>query len=128
MKTNSQGVVSRSFSVFKKGLAVLYFIGFVLHGLDLLDLRLSFSSMDGFWKTWILSLFISDALAALGLYLEKWWGDLLFVAIALAQIGVYSFTSVFGPQTFLIYFHVGCLATYMAFKILNNKNVSKTLS
>lgn len=36
-----------------KILACLYFLGGVLHILDLFDLRLKFSELENYWKIWI---------------------------------------------------------------------------
>lgn len=116
------GLIHQSFSIFKMILAILYFIGFSLHFLDVMNLRLNFSDMDLVWKSWILFLLIFDLLASTGLFLKKLWGELLFIFIAVAQLIAYiGFPSFFGEQEFLIYFHLICLSIYTALKILDSR-------
>lgn len=106
-------LISQVFSIFKVILAVFYFIGFLLHALDVANIRLNFSEMDLIWKSWILFLFIFDLLASAGLFLRKLWGEFLFILIATAQMIAYiGFSSFFGEQKFLIVFHITCLVLY----------------
>lgn len=119
---SQSGPLSKSFSVFKIILAVLYFIGFLLHALDVMNLRLNFSEMDLIWKSWILFLMTFDLLASIGLFLKKLWGELFFILIAVAQLIAYiGFPSFFGEQGFLIYFHVICLSIYTALNIFDSR-------
>lgn len=114
------GLIRKSFSIFKLILAILYFIGFSLHLLDILNLRLHFSDMDLVWKSWILFLLIFDLLAAMGLFLKKLWGEGLFILVAVAQLIAYmGFSAFFGEQDFLVYFHIICLSIYMVLKIFD---------
>ena len=122
------GFLRQTFSIFKIILAVLYFIGFSLHFLDVMNLRLSFSAMDLIWKSWILFLLIFDLLASIGLFLKKSWGELLFIVIAVAQLIAYiGFPSFFGEQGFLIYFHIICLSIYTVLKIFDLRSSTKLL-
>jgi len=105
------------FKNFLRILAVLYFIAFIFHFLDLFDLRLSFSKMDELQKVWIVYLFLFDLIASIGLWFQKKWGELLFMFIAVSQIVVYGFFREFlGPQTFLIWFHLITLLFYFLLK------------
>jgi len=109
--------LQKTFPIFRLTLAILYFIGFLLHVLDVMNLRLNFSEMDFILKIWILFLLIFDLLASIGLFLRKPWGEFLFISIATVQLVAYiGFSSFFGPQEFLIIFHLLCLAIYGIFK------------
>jgi hypothetical protein len=119
---SQSGPLNKSFSVFKIILAVLYFIGFLLHALDVMNLRLNFSDMDLIWKSWILFLLLFDLFASIGLFLKSLWGELLFILIAVAQLIAYiGFPSFFVEQEFLIYFHLICLSIYTALKIFDSR-------
>lgn len=114
---NQLRLPSRAFSIFKMAVGVIYFIGFFLHALDVMSLRLNFSEIDFLWKSWILFLLIFDLIASAGLILKKFWGEIAFIMVALAQLTAYlGFSSVFGEQSFLIIFHIVCLAIYGFFK------------
>lgn len=116
------GLINKSFSIFKLILAVFYFIGFLLHALDVANIRLNFSEMDLIWKSWILFLLIFDLLASIGLFLRKPWGDFLFILIAMTQLIAYiGFSSFFGEQGFLIVFHIICLAIYCFLKVFSSQ-------
>lgn len=105
---------------FRQMLAVFYLLGFILHCLDVLNLRIRFSEVDMIWKVWIIFLLIFDLLASIGLYRQKLWGDILFILIAFTQLFAYiQFSSFFGDQRFLIYFHIVCLGVYGALKFWN---------
>ncbi len=110
------------FKLFSKIILMLsfaYFIGFVLHLLDILNLRLQFSGMDTIWKAWIVLLLILDLLASIGLFRKKAWGELVFLFVAVAQIVVYTqFRSKFGEQEFLVMFHFVSIGVYGVLKIL----------
>lgn len=117
---SKSGLIKQCFSIFKRTLAVLYFIGFLLHALDVMNLRLNFSEMDLIWKSWILFLLIFDLLASIGLFLRKLWGELLFILIASAQLIAYvGFPSFFGEQESLIVFHIICLTLYGILKVFD---------
>ena len=115
-------------------LAILYFIGAVLHFLDLFDQRLVFSEMDSILKTWIVYLLIGDFVAAVGLWRCKKFGEITFLIIAVSQLIAYGiFESVFGDQTLLIIFHLVTVFLYEFLKIrtsgeygLIDKKVGKT--
>lgn len=106
-----------AFRRFQIVLGVTYSFGSVLHALDIFGLRLNFSEMNPIWKAWILFLLVFDLIAALGLFLNKLWGEVAFVVVALTQLIAYlGFSSVFGEQDFLIWFHIVCLLSYIALK------------
>ncbi len=108
---------SKLFTYYKYVLGASYFIGFLLHALDVMDMRLNFSKMDLMWKSWILFLLIFDFIASAGLILNKFWGEVAFIIVALAQLTAYlGFSSFFGDQTFLIFFHITCLVIYGFFR------------
>lgn len=116
----------RAFSFFKIALGLMYFSGFVLHAMDVMNLRLNFSEMNSIWKSWILFLLVFDLIASVGLILKRLWGEVAFIMVALAQLIAYmGFSSFFGDQTFIIIFHIICLVIYGLFKIQDFK---KTLT
>ena len=95
-------------------LALLYFFGACLHGLDLIDLRLHFSEMDFVWKAWIVYLFIFDLIASAGLWMGKRWGIATFMLVAISQLFAYLwYRSFFGDQVFLVVFHILTLTLFM---------------
>lgn len=114
--------------VFSKVLSILYFVGFFLHFLDLLNLRLNFAEMSTPWKAWIVYLTLLDLIASVGLWKQKIWGELVFISVALSQLIVYvGFKNYFGSQEALVWFHIFTLAIYVVLKInLHLKNI-KTL-
>lgn len=104
-------------SIYRRVLALLYFFGFLLHLSDVFDFRLSFSKMDPLWKAWILFLLLADLFAAMGLWAQKEYGDILFVIIATSQLIAYvGFKNIFGDQSELILFHVITLIIYFAIR------------
>ena len=108
-------------------LAICYLGGFILHVLDILNLRLHFTEMDSVWKTWIIFLAIFDLLTAIGLFRKKLWGELVFLLVAVAQLVAYTrFQQIFGQQEFLIRFHTVCLGTYGILKVLEACRKSET--
>ena len=110
------------FKLFSKVILMLsftYFIVFVLHILDILNLRLQFSSMDTVWKTWIIFLLVLDLVASIGLFRKRIWGEIAFFVVALAQLVAYTkFTTIFGEQEFLIVFHCFCIGIYSVLRTL----------
>lgn len=109
---------------FLRMLAVFYFIGAVLHLLDVLGLRLDFSNMSFGWKIWIIFLLVGDAIASFGLWRYKKYGEYLFLLISFSQLIAYGcFEDFFGDQTVLIVFHFVCLVAYLFFKL--NKRGSR---
>lgn len=101
--------------LYNKFISVCYFIGSVLHLLDLLDLRIKYSEMNSIWKSWIVYLFIADFIAAIGLWKNKTYGAILFFIIAASQIVAYTvFVDRFSPQPFLIYFHFITIIIYLS--------------
>lgn len=110
------------FSFYLRLLSGLYFLGFALHLLDVLNLRLSFTDMDMIWKIWILYLLVFDLIASVGLWLQKKWGKYAFLFIAATQLVAYSiFKEQFGDQNILIYFHI---LTLILFFLLRPKTFS----
>lgn len=102
-------------------LACLYFLGGVLHILDLFDLRLKFSELENYWKIWICYLCIMDLIASVGLWRFKRWGIYCFLLVATSQLVAYlGFPNYFGNQYSLIAFH---LVTLLIFVILLSKNL-----
>ena len=98
-------------------ISVLYFLGTVLHILDILDLRFKFSTMTSIWKIWTVFLIIADAIAAVGLWKGKLIGECAFLLVAITQLLVYSvFLSYFGNQQELILFHSITICIYMVLK------------
>jgi hypothetical protein len=94
-------------------LSILYLIGAILHGLDLLDLRLQFSGMSPAWKGWIVFLLVFDLIAAVGLSKRARWGIGTFLLVASAQLIAYlGFRSFFGDQWFLVVFHAVTVGVY----------------
>lgn len=75
-------------AVYRRVLAILYFIGFLLHLTDVFDLRLSFSNMDSLWKIWIIFLLV-------------------------AYVG---FKRIFGDQNDLVLFHIVTLLIYFGLR------------
>lgn len=104
-----------------KILACLYFLGGVLHLLDLFDLRLKLSGMATHWKVWIYYLTTMDLVTSIGLWTQKWWGVYCFLLVAVSQLIAYGmFKNYFGSQNFLIFFH---LTTLIIYGILNANNL-----
>lgn len=114
MKKNTS---DRRFEIFSKTFSILYLVGFLLHTLDVMDLRLKFSEMNSIWKTWILFLLVSDLITSVGLWFRKDWGELFFLIVTLSQLIAYTyFTDIFGDQVFLIGFHAVAMTTYCVLK------------
>lgn len=112
--------------IYLKVLACFYFVGSLLHLLDLLDLRLKFSEMSLVWQIWIIYLMVIDILAAVGLWRQKSWGILLFLTVAASQLIAYiGFVGIFGRQDSLIVFHVLTLTAYQFFKWRNPKSAAQ---
>lgn len=102
-----------------KVLAACYFVGFALHVLDLLELRLPFWGMPTGWKLWIVYLLIADLGAAVGLWMQQPWGVGLFLLVAISQLVAYlGYHSYFGDQEFLIAFHIITLLIFVVLLIL----------
>lgn len=105
-------------SRFLRILAAFYLIGAALHLAEIFGLRLDFTNMSLGRKGWILYLFIGDAIAAVGLWRQKKYGEYLFLIISFSQLIAYGwFRDFFGDQTILIAFHLVCLGTYLFFKL-----------
>lgn len=108
--------------IYLRVLALCYFVGFFLHLLDVLGARLDFQKMSPLWKGWILYLLCADLLAAIGLWLRTRWGAGLFLMIALSQLVAYGwFPHVFGPQSFLIGFHLISVGLFLVLVRLDGK-------
>lgn len=107
-------VISKALSKFRFLIAVLYFLGFILHVGDMFDLRLSFSTMTTIWKYWIVFLLIFDLLTAVGLFLKKIWGEIFLLIVSCSQLVAYTqFAHIFEDQVFLVRFHVVVLSAYV---------------
>lgn len=103
---------------FLRILSVCYGIGFLLHVADLTNLRLRFSEMSPQWKVWTAYLLIADVIAAIGLWRQATWGIAAFLVISLSQLVAYlGFRSIFGDQTFLIFFHLVTLLIYFSMNL-----------
>ncbi len=104
-------------NLFLRILSVLYFIGFVLHLLDLFGLRLDFVSMSIEWKAWIIFLMIGDLVASIGLWRQQKWAVFLFIGIAIFQLIAYS-GLLDSPmnQVFVICFHILTVSVYFFLK------------
>lgn len=99
-----------------KFLASLYFLGGILHILDLFDLRLKFSELGNHWKIWIVYLSVMDLITSIGLWQLKRWGIYCFFFVMISQLVVYiGFPNYFGNQYALITFH---LLTLLVFAVL----------
>lgn len=104
--------------IYLRLLSILYLSGFLLHVMDLMDLRLVFTDMNLTWKAWIVFLTIGDFIAAVGLWLLKPWGIIAFQMIAISQLVAYlGFKDTFGGQTALVVFHVMTLTVYCFLKV-----------
>lgn len=105
-------------------LASIYFLGGILHVLDVFDRRLKFSEMSYVWQVWIVYLMVFDILAAIGLWQQKKWGISLFLLIAISQLIAYiCFSNVFGRQNILIAIHIATLAVYQFLKWTGSRKV-----
>jgi len=94
-------------------IALCYAVGFLLHAMDLFDMRLPFSHMERYWQVWIVYLLIGDFVTAVLLWRRSFWGIVGFQTIAVTQLIAYLFfEEYFGRQGFLVVFHVVTLATY----------------
>lgn len=99
--------------IYLRFLAICYFVGFVLHAMDVLDLRLQFSQMSLIWQIWIVYLLIFDFLASVGLWLARAWGIVIFVTVAASQLIAYIFfQNIFGSQMLLVYFHFATIGMF----------------
>lgn len=106
-------------------IGLAYTIGFILHVFDLFGARLNFLAMNWIWQSWILFLVVFDLATALGLFLGKGWGQLCFLMVAVSQLVAYTFFSnFFGPQQFLICFHVICLSLFFFLKIRTRESIA----
>jgi hypothetical protein len=100
--------------IYLKIIGTLYFIGFLLHVLDLFGARLNFVEMKTILKLWIVYLTVADAIAAYGLIKSKLFGEVVFLIVAFSQLVAYSiFTHIFGAQTPLIIFHLLTIGIYI---------------
>lgn len=98
---------------FLRVVSILYFVGAILHVMDILDLRLKFSEMNLVWRIWIVFLCAADFAASFGLWKNRIWGIYLFFLIAVSQIVAYvGFKTIFGDQQPLIVFHLISLALF----------------
>lgn len=103
-----------SFKIYLKFLSLAYFIGFIFHLADILDLRFIYSKMDRTWQIWTVYLTIMDLAAAFGLWRQKRWGSRLFLIVASSQLVIYLvFINKFGRQDFLVGFHLVTIIIYI---------------
>lgn len=99
---------------FLRFIAITYFIGFILHLLDIFDLRLKMSELCFTWKIWIYYLLIFDFLTALFLWRKSSIGEVLFLMVAVSQLIAYvGFKNIFGEQNFLVIFHIISVGIYI---------------
>ncbi|WP_374033268.1 DUF6163 family protein [Bdellovibrio bacteriovorus] len=113
--------------IYLKIMAACYFIGGLLHVLDVFDLRLKFSEMSFVWKSWILYLLVLDLVAAVGLWQRKSWGTALFLVVAMSQLIAYlGFRNIFGRQDTLIVFHVITLAVFVVLRTMEYRSTRRT--
>lgn len=111
-------VQAKIFSRFLLFVGCLYAVGFLLHLLDVLGLRLNFAEMNSLWRSWIVFLLVFDLAAAIGLFLKRWWGQVSFLLVAVCQLIAYTkFSDIFGGQDVLIYFHWSTLGIYGLLKL-----------
>jgi len=104
--------------IYLKFLAICYLIGFFFHLLDLFDLREKFSQMNLPLKVLTIVLLPGDSLAAIGLWLNKDWGILIFVSIAIYELICFlGFPKIYGKQTFFVVFHFVTLSVLSYFLI-----------
>ncbi|MGZ3744553.1 MAG: hypothetical protein ACXVB1_06410 [Pseudobdellovibrionaceae bacterium] len=110
-------------------LSSFYFIGFLLHLADFLDLRLKFSEMPLGWKAWIVYLGVMDLFAALGLWYKHKIGIILFFIIAISQLIAYLiFRDYFGDQISLIFFHLVTIGIYLTLLKYENPRIKLSKS
>lgn len=104
--------------LYLKILGVFYFIGGILHILDVFHLRLKFGELPLYWKYWIIYLLVFDLMAAIGLWYQRRWGQFLFLLISGSQLIAYiGFANFFGNQYPLIAFHIVTLAAYLLIQL-----------
>lgn len=103
---------------FLKFLAIMYFLGFALHLLDVFNLRINLSELNMSWKIWIFYLLVFDLLTAVFLWKKSKLGEVLFLCVASSQLIAYlGFKSFFGDQLFLVVFHCICILAYILFSL-----------
>ena len=108
--------------IYLKIIGVFYFVGFILHVMDLFGARLNFTEMKMVWKIWIIYLTLADATASYGLIRNRIFGEILFLVVAFSQLVAYTiFAHIFGPQTLLIIFHLLTVGIYIF--LLRAKNL-----
>lgn len=99
-------------------LGICYALGAFLHFLDLLDLRLQFSSMSLTWQSWIVFLLVADLATSICLIKNKELARYLFIFVATMQLIVYlAFSDIFGSQYLLIIFHAITLIIFFVVQI-----------
>lgn len=99
---------------FLKILSGCYFVGAILHLLDILSLRQDFSTLNETWKLWTIFLFAADSFVAVGLWRRSKLGIIGFIIIAVLQLIAYTaFRETFGSQSFLIVFHVLTISIFV---------------
>ena len=95
-------------------LSICYFMGFFLHLLDVLGLRLSLGDMPFWGQVWVVYLLLADLFAAIFLWKGHLYGHLAFLFVATSQFIVYTlFIDFFGPQVPLILFHLTTVILYL---------------
>ncbi len=108
--------------LYLKIIAICYFVGFILHVLDLFGARLNFAEMKPLWKVWIVFLTVADAVTAYGLIKKRIFGEVFFLGVAFSQLVAYTaFEHLFGPQMPLILFHLLTIGIYIF--LLRRQNI-----
>ena len=99
---------------FLKTVALWYAYGAFHRLLDLLDLRLKFSTMDVPWKVLIVCKLVLGSMVAVGLWREKLWGEVLFVFMAVGQLLLYmAYGHIFGEHTLSMTVSIVSLTIYL---------------
>jgi len=104
-------------TIFLYAMAAIYSTGALLHVLDLFDLRRDFSHMNLAWRVWVVYLLIADAIAALGLWRRRQYGEYAFLFVSASQAIVYLTSDLFGNQNVLASFHSVCLCVYVLLRL-----------
>ncbi|MCB9072674.1 MAG: hypothetical protein H6623_03565 [Bdellovibrionaceae bacterium] len=99
--------------VYLRILSVFYFLGFLLHLMDVFGWRLELTRLHPFWTTWVWFLLVADLITALLLIWAPLLGVIGFHVVALAQLFAYIiYQEFFGRQDALVLFHVISLVFY----------------
>ena len=101
-------------SFYLKFLSLCYLVGAVIHLLDVFSVTRDYVNLALVDQIWIVYLLIFDSIAAVGLWKQKKYGEVVFLIIAFSQLIAYvGFQDVFGKESFLISFHVITVSIYL---------------